>query len=101
MPQEWYRKDQNNWRYFITCSKLTLDCYVAVCGITEQCNDHAQRMIEFACNMLTFLNEFNDQYDYGLKLRIGIHCGSVIAGVLGAKKLQYDIFGETVDKAKL
>lgn len=62
--------------------------------------DHASRMLEFAVDMLSFLREFNEQYDYDLKLRIGIHSGSVTAGVTGRTKMQYDIFGESVDIAK-
>lgn len=59
---------------------IQIDCYVAVCGVPVFVEDHAEKMLLFAREMLRCLAEFNDEYDYNLNMRIGIHVGSVVAG---------------------
>lgn len=55
---------------------------MAACGVPERRIDHAERMLDFALDMLKALEKFNKEYDneYNLKLRVGINVGSVVAG---------------------
>jgi class 3 adenylate cyclase len=49
--------------------------------------------------MLTRLDEVNRETGSDLKLRIGIHTGRAVAGVIGMKKFTYDLWGDTVNTA--
>eukprot|EP01116_Phalansterium_solitarium_P024356 TRINITY_DN8901_c0_g1_i2.p1 TRINITY_DN8901_c0_g1~~TRINITY_DN8901_c0_g1_i2.p1 ORF type:complete len:1670 (-),score=455.62 TRINITY_DN8901_c0_g1_i2:276-5285(-) len=76
------------------------DCYMAAAGVPERCLDHASRIIEFAIEMLDSLAEFNaSQPTMNLNLRVGINVGPVVAGVLGVRKVCYDLWGDTVNVA--
>lgn len=71
------------------------DAYMAVCGLPAEREDHAIRMVKAAQEMLAFANESNSRF----KVRIGIHCGPVVAGIVGVKKYAYDVWGDTVNTA--
>lgn len=73
------------------------DAYMCVSGLPEPCGDHAERMAKMA---LAMNQKIADAYPSGeIKLRIGIHCGEVIAGVIGKNKYAYDLWGDTVNTA--
>lgn len=71
--------------------------YMAVCGLAIPRLDHCQRALSFATEMLTIIEQVNEQNNLDLKLRIGIHSGSVLAGVIGQNQFDYDVWGTTVD----
>jgi adenylate cyclase len=50
-----------------------------------------------AIEMLAIVRELRDSQQIDLRARIGIHTGPVIAGVIGARKLMYDVWGDTVN----
>ncbi|XP_065223947.1 adenylate cyclase type 2 isoform X2 [Planococcus citri] len=56
-------------------------------------------LVEFAIALMTILDQINRESFQRFKLRIGINHGPVIAGVVGAQKPQYDIWGNTVNVA--
>ena len=49
--------------------------------------------------MLRKLEEHNTRYDEPLQMRVGMHSGPVVAGVIGRKRLVYDVWGDTVNVA--
>ncbi|MCW5907623.1 MAG: tetratricopeptide repeat protein [Chitinophagales bacterium] len=73
------------------------DAYMCVSGLPEPCHDHAVRIANMALAMNKKVSEAYP--DGAIKLRIGIHCGEVIAGVLGKNKYAYDLWGDTVNTA--
>ncbi len=75
------------------------DSYMAACGIPIRRDDHAFAMANMALEMLDVLKEFNSVASEKLGVRIGMHSGPVIAGVIGAKKFIYDLWGDTVNTA--
>ncbi len=75
------------------------DAYLAVCGLPEENSDHAIRCIDAAKQMILFLEDRNSKNEIQWKMRIGIHSGPIVAGVVGKKKYAYDIFGDTVNTA--
>ncbi|KAG8293165.1 Adenylate cyclase type 2, variant 2 [Homalodisca vitripennis] len=56
-------------------------------------------LVEFAVALMTILDQINRESFQRFKLRMGLNHGPVIAGVVGAQKPQYDIWGNTVNVA--
>ncbi|MCQ2584176.1 MAG: hypothetical protein MJ185_01185 [Treponema sp.] len=75
------------------------DAYMAVCGLPNPVNDHAQIMVKFARGMYKDLEEYNKTAEIPFQIRIGINCGPVVAGVIGKTKFIYDLWGDTVNVA--
>lgn len=73
--------------------------YVAVCGLSRAYLDHTERAVSTALNMLAALEPINAEYSANLSLQIGIHSGSVMAGIIGIQKFAYKLWGETVNIA--
>ena len=88
------------------CTKIKTigDGYMVVAGAPEKCDDHAERIVKAASEMIkpleipaeveAFLPE-----DVELKIRIGIHLGPVVAGVVGQDAFGYDIYSDAVNVA--
>ncbi len=79
------------------------DCYMVVSGLPESHADHANRIAEFALAVKSGFPLYNvtglaDDSDR-LNIRIGIHSGPAVAGVIGTKKLAYDLWGDVVNVA--
>jgi class 3 adenylate cyclase len=82
------------------------DCYVAVTGLPEPQPDHAMIMVKFATlcreKLLCIVKDLADVLGpdtSNLTMRIGLHSGSVIAGVLRGQKSRFQLFGDTVNTA--
>lgn len=88
-------------KYGIEKIKTIGDAYLCVSGLHED-EQHAQNMCKAALEILSYMNEINaakKEGEYKFELRIGIHSGNVVAGVVGSKKFAYDIWGDTVNIA--
>ena len=75
------------------------DCYMLASGIPLARPDHAQAVVRTALAMLAALESFNQQQGAQLQIRVGIHSGPVVAGVIGVHKYTYDLWGGTVNIA--
>jgi adenylate cyclase len=75
------------------------DCYLAVAGVPVADKDHAIKICAVALDMLAEVAIINQSLDFELKVRLGIHSGPVVAGVIGHRKFAYDIWGDTVNVA--
>lgn len=75
------------------------DCYMAVSGLPEPRADHAAAAAGMALEMVDTIARFNADYHLSLQIRIGMHTGLVVAGVIGKNKFIYDLWGDTVNTA--
>ncbi len=74
------------------------DAYMVAGSLPEPMPDHLDRMVRLALAMQRAIDELGAESG-GMRLRIGIHVGSVVAGVIGIRKFIYDIWGDTVNTA--
>ena len=75
------------------------DAYMAAAGLPERRTDHAQAAARMAQGMLVAVARIAVETGETLSLRIGLHSGPVVAGVIGRKKFIYDLWGDTVNTA--
>jgi class 3 adenylate cyclase/Tfp pilus assembly protein PilF len=75
------------------------DAYMGACGIPTLCENHAEKITEFAFQALDVSKKHRFPGHDIIKVRIGLHCGPVIAGVIGGHKYTYDLWGDTVNTA--
>lgn len=75
------------------------DCYMAVAGVPEPVADHAARMAHMALAMRAVADTTARDAGIDLSLRIGIASGPLMAGVIGARKFTYDVWGDPVNLA--
>jgi class 3 adenylate cyclase len=74
--------------------------YLAVTGLNIPAIDHPRRMLEFARSLVQIVRGFNQRRGAGLRVRIGVNTGPVMAGVVGRSKFIYDLWGDTVSLAQ-
>jgi class 3 adenylate cyclase len=86
-------------RFGLEKIKTIGDAYMVACGLPLARADHAQAIARMALEMQRALDRLNAEEGYGLKVRIGIHTGPVVAGVIGKRKFIYDLWGDTVNTA--
>ncbi len=90
-------------KYRIEKIKTIGDAYMCAGGIPEKNRTNPVEVVLAALEMMEYMNRVKETTEIeGLKywdIRIGIHTGTVVAGVVGQKKLSYDIWGDTVNTA--
>ncbi len=87
-------------KYGIEKIKTIGDAYLAVAGLPTPSSCHASDVIRAALEIKRFVKTRKDALgDRTFDIRVGIHSGSVVAGIVGIKKFAYDIWGDTVNTA--
>lgn len=75
------------------------DAYMVAGGLPEKRLGHAQDVSAMALDMLEAVVACNQEMPHPVSIRIGIHTGPAVAGVIGIKKFAYDVWGDTVNTA--
>lgn len=85
--------DEAALRHELERQRSVGDSYVAVCGLDVTHLDHDKRAVNFALELFQALNHMNEECAVNLGLRVGIHSGTVVAGVLSGSKFMYNLWG--------
>lgn len=75
------------------------DAYMVASGVPKPVSNHAERIARMAIAMMEALERVARSENLELSLRIGIASGPILGGVIGAKRLTYDVWGDTVNLA--
>lgn len=75
------------------------DAYMVCGGLPLARSDHSEAVCEMAIRMRDCVAELAKELSFPLSVRIGVHTGPVVAGVIGKKKFIYDVWGDTVNTA--
>ena len=75
------------------------DAYMAVAGLPVARSDHAQVLVDVGFEFLEVIKKYQTVNDNQLEMRIGIHSGDAVSGVIGKSKFSFDIWGDSVNLA--
>jgi len=90
-------------KYQIEKIKTIGDAYMVAGGLPVLCDDAARKTVMAAIEMSEYIlnrkKNRSAEGKFAFEMRAGIHTGTVIAGIVGIKKFQYDLWGDTVNMA--
>ncbi len=93
------RFDALTQAYGLEKIKTIGDAYMAVAGVPLARDDHAPDAVALGLDMLQAVADFNAEYELNFGIRVGVHSGPLVAGVIGTHKFAYDLWGDAVNVA--
>ncbi|KAJ8943943.1 hypothetical protein NQ314_009607 [Rhamnusium bicolor] len=120
IPNNMINKVKENYiettKYFITNKKITQkesvrkfgvirikflgDCYYCVAGLPPYpAPNHAEACVDLGLSMISIIASIRRKRNLNINMRIGVHTGKIISGIIGAVKYQFDVWSKDVDIA--
>ena len=93
------RFDKKAAQFEVEKIKTIGDAYMAVSGLLESKDNHAENAVRMALSATKEIGKFNEDNKFELDIRVGINSGPVIGGVIGESRFMYDMWGDTVNVA--
>lgn len=86
-------------RHGVEKIKTIGDGYMAACGAPLVESMRTIAPVQFGLELVGTTERVSKRHQVPISIRVGVHCGSLIAGVIGKSRFAYDMWGETVNMA--
>ncbi|OWR42254.1 adenylate cyclase type 2 like protein [Danaus plexippus plexippus] len=90
------RFDEASEEHDVLRIKFLGDCYYCVSGIPKPTVQHAKNCVDLGLEMIHIIKDVRDKRSLNIDMRIGVHSGKILSGLIGIRKWQFDVWSKDV-----